>query len=30
MVRGRTAYYQIQIGHRVGYVRTSDVSLRTR
>jgi hypothetical protein len=30
MVRGKTAYYQIQIGHRVGYVRTSDVSLRTR
>ncbi|MFB9840293.1 N-acetylmuramoyl-L-alanine amidase, partial [Actinoallomurus acaciae] len=30
MVRGKTAYYQIQIGHRVGYVRTSDVSLRAR
>ncbi|TDD63832.1 N-acetylmuramoyl-L-alanine amidase [Actinomadura darangshiensis] len=28
MVQGKTAYYQIQIGHRMGYVKTSDVSLR--
>jgi hypothetical protein len=30
MVRGKLRYYQIQIGHRIGYVKTSDVALRSR
>lgn len=29
MVTGRDVYYQIQYGHRVGYVRAADVTLST-
>ncbi|MFC6065237.1 N-acetylmuramoyl-L-alanine amidase [Streptomyces ochraceiscleroticus] len=28
VVRGKDAYYEIQVGHRVGYVRAADVDIR--
>ncbi|MEU7041948.1 peptidoglycan recognition family protein [Streptomyces varsoviensis] len=28
VVRGKDTYYEIQVGHRVGYVRAADVTLR--
>lgn len=28
IVRGEDVYYEIQLGHRVGYVRAADVDVR--